>query len=143
MRFCVGEIGSVILKAKTDVKIGSETFKKGQPVLHIDTTKTSTMEGQTATAYTQSNKNNTRLIAWEGEKTLISTANDYLDRLCFDFEDDASDEDTKNKTREYYIFARDIVNECYEDDVLIPCQNMWEFAKMNEDDNDECWSFDF
>lgn len=73
--------------------------------------------------------------------------NDYLDRLCLDFKDDASDEDVKKKVREYFdIFVRDMINECYEDDeedVIVACQGMWEFAEMDEEDDDERWSFDF
>jgi hypothetical protein len=73
--------------------------------------------------------------------------NDYLDKLYLDFNDDAFDEDVKKKIREYYdIFVKDMINECYEDDeedVIISCQGMWKFAKKDEDDDDEDWSFDF
>lgn len=58
--------------------IGSTTFKKGQPVLYIDTAKTSTLEGAATTVYAQGGKGNTRLIAWEGEKTLTFTVEDAL-----------------------------------------------------------------
>lgn len=78
MKFGVREICDVVFKAKADTKIGSTTFKKGQPVLYIDTAKTSTIEGAATTVYAQGGKGNTRLIAWEGEKTLTFTVEDAL-----------------------------------------------------------------
>lgn len=78
MKFGVREICDVVFKAKSDVKIGNKTFKKGQPVLYIDTAKTSTVEGAATTVYAQGGKGNTRLIAWEGEKTLTFTVEDAL-----------------------------------------------------------------
>jgi len=78
MKFGVREICDVVFKAKTATKIGSTTFKAGQPVLYIDTAKTSTLEGAATTVYAQGGKGNTRLIAWEGEKTLTFTVEDAL-----------------------------------------------------------------
>lgn len=78
MKFGVREICDVVFKAKDDVKIGSRTFKKGQPVLYIDSAKTSTIEGAATTVYAQGGKGNSRLIAWEGEKTLTFTVEDAL-----------------------------------------------------------------
>ena len=78
MKFGVREICDVVFKAKANVKIGNTEFKKGQPVLYIDTAKTSTVEGAATTVYAQGGKGNTRLIAWEGEKTLTFTVEDAL-----------------------------------------------------------------
>ena len=78
MKFGVREICDVVFKAKADVKIGSSEFKKGQPVLYIDSAKTSTIEGAATTVYAQGGQGNTRLIAWEGEKTLTFTVEDAL-----------------------------------------------------------------
>ena len=78
MKFGVREICDVVFKAKSDVKIGTRTFKKGQPVLYIDTAKTSTVESAATTVYATGGKGNTRLIAWEGEKTLTFTVEDAL-----------------------------------------------------------------
>ena len=78
MKFGVREICDVVFKAKSDVQIGSARFQKGQPVLYIDTAKTSTIEGAATTVYAQGGKGNTRLIAWEGEKTLTFTVEDAL-----------------------------------------------------------------
>ena len=60
------------------MKIGNSTFSKGQPVLYIDSAKTSTIEGAATTVYAQGGKGNSRLIAWEGEKTLTFTVEDAL-----------------------------------------------------------------
>jgi hypothetical protein len=78
MKFGVREICDVVFKAKANVKIGNTEFKKGQPVLYIDTAKTSTVEGAATTVYATGGKGNTRLIAWEGEKTLTFTVEDAL-----------------------------------------------------------------
>ena len=78
MRFGVREICDVVFKAKSTMKIGKSTFKKGQPVLYIDSAKTSTIEGAATTVYAQGGKGNSRLIAWEGEKTLTFTVEDAL-----------------------------------------------------------------
>lgn len=78
MKFGVREICDVVFKAKSNVMIGSKLFKKGQPVLYIDSAKTSTIEGATATVYANGGKGNARLIAWEGEKTLTFTVEDAL-----------------------------------------------------------------
>ena len=78
MKFGVREICDVVFKAKADTQIGSKTFKKGQPVLYIDTAKTSTLESATTTVYAQGGRGNTRLVAWEGEKTLTFTVEDAL-----------------------------------------------------------------
>ena len=78
MKFGVREICDVVFKAKDEIKIGKTTFKKGQPVLYIDSAKTSTVEGAATTVYAQGGKGNTRLIAWEGEKTLTFTVEDAL-----------------------------------------------------------------
>ena len=78
MKFGVREICDVVFKAKADTQIGSKTFKKGQPVLYIDTAKTSTLESATTTVYATGGRGNTRLVAWEGEKTLTFTVEDAL-----------------------------------------------------------------
>ena len=59
MKFGVREICDVVFKAKADTKIGTSTFKKGQPVLYIDTAKTSTIEGAATTVYATGGKGNT------------------------------------------------------------------------------------
>ena len=78
MKFGIREICNVVFKAKAPVKIGKTTFQAGQPVLYIDTAKTSTLEQAATTVYAQGGRGNTRLIAWEGEKTLTFTVEDAL-----------------------------------------------------------------
>ena len=78
MKFGVREICNVVFKAKSTVKIGSTTFTAGQPVLYIDSAKTSTLEGAATTVYATGGRGNARLLAWEGEKTLTFTVEDAL-----------------------------------------------------------------
>ena len=78
MKFGVREICNVVFKAKSAVKIGNTIFKAGQPVLYIDSAKTSTVEGAATTVYATGGRGNTRLIAWEGEKTLTFSVEDAL-----------------------------------------------------------------
>ena len=78
MKFGIREICNVVFRAKSKVKIGNTIFKEGQPVLYIDSAKTSTLEGAATTVYAQGGRGNTRLIAWEGEKTLTFTVEDAL-----------------------------------------------------------------
>lgn len=78
MRFGVREICNVVFKAVDTRKIGSKTFAKGEPVIYFDSLKTSTMEQATTTVYAQGGRGNTRLVAWEGEKTLTFTMEDAL-----------------------------------------------------------------
>ena len=78
MKFGVREIANVVFRAKSNVKIGNTVFKVGQPVLYIDSAKTSTLEGAATTVYAQGGRGNARLIAWEGEKTLTFTVEDAL-----------------------------------------------------------------
>ena len=78
MKFGVREICDVVFKAKATTTIGNYTFKPGQPVLYIDTAKTSTMEGSGTTVYAQGGKGNARLMAWEGERALTFTVEDAL-----------------------------------------------------------------
>lgn len=78
MRFGVREICDVVFKPLTSVDIGNQHFDAGQPVLYLDTAKTSTLEGAATTVYAQGGKGNPRLIGWDGEKTLTFTVEDAL-----------------------------------------------------------------
>lgn len=78
MRFGVREICDVVLRAKARQTLGARTFYKNEPVLYFDTLKTSSLEGQATTVYAQGGRGNSRLIAWEGEKTLTFTMEDAL-----------------------------------------------------------------
>ena len=78
MKFGVRQICNVVFRATTNQKIGSRTFEKGQPVFYLDTAKTSSLEGAATSVYAQGGRGNTRLISWEGEKTLTFTVEDAL-----------------------------------------------------------------
>ena len=78
MKFGVREICNVVFRAKDAMKIGSADFKKGQPVLFMDSAKTSTLESAATSVYAQGGRGNTRLVTWEGEKTLTFTVEDAL-----------------------------------------------------------------
>lgn len=80
MKFGVREIVDVVFKTTADnQKIGQKTFvKAGTPCFMIDTAKTSSLEQATTTVYATGGKGNTRLISWEGEKTMTFTVEDAL-----------------------------------------------------------------
>ena len=78
MKYGIREICDVVLKAKSDITVGNKSFKKGEPVIYFDSLKTSTMEGAATTVYAQGGRGNTRLVAWEGERTVTFTMEDAL-----------------------------------------------------------------
>ena len=79
MRFGVREICNVVFKATVpNQKVGEKNFAKGEPVIYFDSLKTSTMEQAVTTVYAQGGRGNTRLVAWDGEKTLTFTMEDAL-----------------------------------------------------------------
>jgi hypothetical protein len=78
MKFGVREICDVVLKAKAAQKIGNKIFYANEPVIYFDTLKTSSMEGAATTVYAQGGRGNTRLVAWEGERTVTFTMEDAL-----------------------------------------------------------------
>ena len=78
MKFGVREICDVVFKSLQAGQVGNMPVVKGQPVLYIDSAKTSTIEGAATTVYAQGGKGNARLMAWEGEKTLTFTVEDAL-----------------------------------------------------------------
>lgn len=78
MKFGVREICDVVLKAKSKTVIGNKTFYANEPVIYFDTLKTSSMEGATTTVYAQGGRGNSRLVAWEGERTVTFTMEDAL-----------------------------------------------------------------
>ena len=78
MKFGVREICDVVLKAKANQKVGNKIFYKNEPVIYFDTLKTSSMEGAATTVYEQGGRGNSRLVAWEGERTVTFTMEDAL-----------------------------------------------------------------
>ena len=78
MKFGVREICDVVLKAKANQKVGNRIFYKNEPVIYFDTLKTSSMEGAATTVYAQGGRGNSRLVAWEGERTITFSMEDAL-----------------------------------------------------------------
>jgi len=78
MKFGVRECANIVFRAKQETVIGTSRFHVGQPVLYIDTATTSSMEQASSTVYAQGGRGNSRLIAWEGDKTLTFTVTDAL-----------------------------------------------------------------
>ena len=78
MKFGVREICDVVLKAKAPITIGKKKFYANEPVIYFDTLKTSSMEGAATTVYAQGGRGNSRLVAWEGERTVTFTMEDAL-----------------------------------------------------------------
>ena len=78
MKFGVREICDVVLKAKAPQKVGNKIFYTNEPVLYFDTLKTSSLEGAANTVYAQGGAGNSRLVAWEGERTVTFTMEDAL-----------------------------------------------------------------
>ena len=78
MKYGIREICDVVLKAKARMKVGNRIFYKDEPVIYFDSLKTSTMEGAATTVYAQGGRGNTRLMAWEGERTVTFTMEDAL-----------------------------------------------------------------
>ena len=77
-KFGVREICDVVLKAKATQMVGNKKFYKNEPVIYFDTLKTSSMEGAATTVYAQGGAGNSRLVAWEGERTVTFTMEDAL-----------------------------------------------------------------
>lgn len=78
MRFGIRECTNIVFRAKTNMNIGTTAFKAGQPVLYIDSAKTSSLEGSGDSVYAKGGRGNTNLITWEGNKTLTFTMEDAL-----------------------------------------------------------------
>ena len=78
MKFGVREICNVVLRAKGKQQIGNKIFYKHEPVIYFDTLKTSSLEGAATTVYAQGGRGNSRLVAWEGERTITFTMEDAL-----------------------------------------------------------------
>ena len=78
MKYGIREICDVVLRAKSRMKVGDKVFYKDEPVIYFDSLKTSSMEGAATTVYAQGGRGNSRLVAWEGERTVTFTMEDAL-----------------------------------------------------------------
>ena len=73
MKFGVREICEVVLKAKAAQKVGNKLFYRNEPVIYFDSLKTSSLEGAATTVYATGGRGNSRLVAWEVERTVTYT----------------------------------------------------------------------
>ena len=78
MRYGVREICDVVFRARAKMQLGSRTFYRNDPVIYFDSLKTSSLEGASTTVYATGGRGNTRLIAWDGERTLTFNMEDAL-----------------------------------------------------------------
>lgn len=80
MKFGIREVADVMVKTKVPNQVvgGQKIADKGTPICHFDSLKTSSLEQAANTVYAQGGKGNSRLIAWEGDKTLTLTMEDAL-----------------------------------------------------------------
>lgn len=60
------------------MKLGKKQFFKDEPVIYFDTLTTSSLEGAVTTVYAQGGRGNTRLMAWDGERTVTFNMEDAL-----------------------------------------------------------------
>lgn len=77
-RVGIREVCDIVFKPLTSVDLGGQHFDAGQPMLYIDSAKTSSLEQAVTTVYAQGGKGNPRLVAWDGEKQLTFTFEDSL-----------------------------------------------------------------
>lgn len=77
-QYGIRDITDLVLKARTRVKIGNQTFQPGQPVVYFTTAQTATLEGAATQVYAQGGHGYPRLIAWEGERTVTLTLTEAL-----------------------------------------------------------------
>ena len=79
MKYGIREVCDVTFKAKNaNTKIGNKVFAKDEPVLYIETAKTSSLEGSADQVFARGGQGNPKLITWEGEKEVTFTFEDAL-----------------------------------------------------------------
>lgn len=78
MKWALREAVDVYFKAKSAFKLGARTFRAGEPVLIFDTVTTGTLEGASEMSYVTGGRGNSRLLAFEGDKTLSFSFEDAL-----------------------------------------------------------------
>lgn len=70
MRWNIREAVDVYFRAKSAFQLGARTFRIGEPVLIFDTVTTSTLEVASETSYLTGGRGNSRILSFEGDKTL-------------------------------------------------------------------------
>jgi len=78
MKWAIREAVDVYFKAKTQYKLGSKTFRAGEPMLIFDSVQTATYEIASEVSYVTGGRGNARLLSFEGDKTLTFTFTEAL-----------------------------------------------------------------
>lgn len=78
MKWAIREAVDVYFKAKSVFKLGARTIRAGEPVLIFDTVKTSTLEVAAEVSYVTGGRGNSRILSYEGDKTLTFNFEDAL-----------------------------------------------------------------
>jgi hypothetical protein len=78
MKYGVRDICDVVLRAKARMQVGNKLFYKDEPVIYFDTLTTSSLEGAATTVYANGGRGNTRLMSWDGERTVTFNMTDAL-----------------------------------------------------------------
>lgn len=77
-RYGAREVCNVVFRATAPMELGGKQFFKGEPVLYFESLKTTTLEGAGTTVYATGGRGNSRLMSWDGDKTLTFTMEDAL-----------------------------------------------------------------
>lgn len=64
----IREICNIKLAPLASLDLGNQHFDAFQPMLYVDSAKTSSLEQAATTVYATGGRGNTRLVAWEGEE---------------------------------------------------------------------------
>lgn len=78
MKWSIREAVDVYFKAKSTFKLGARTIRAGEPVLILDTVKTSTPEVASETSYVTGGRGNSRILSFEGNKVFTFSFEDAL-----------------------------------------------------------------
>lgn len=78
MKWSIREAVDVYFKAKSTFKLGARTIRAGEPVLILDTVKTSAPEVASETSYVTGGRGNSRILSFEGDKTFTFSFKDAL-----------------------------------------------------------------
>lgn len=78
MKWAIREAIDVYFKAKSVLKLGARTIRAGEPVLIFDTVKTSSFEVAAEVSYVTGGRGNSRILSYEGDKTLTFQFEDAL-----------------------------------------------------------------
>lgn len=77
-KYGVREVADLVFKAKAPMTFGGKPYAKGQPVMVVDSAKSSTLEGTSSQVYAQGGRGNPKRVAWSGEKVLTFKFQDAL-----------------------------------------------------------------